>query len=70
MAAPGTSYPHTNADAPVLEFQFRGPETEIGGTVVDLKNLPVKLELKVVNKNRTVVKVTAEAQSKRPLFFN
>ena len=54
MAAPGTGYPHTNADAPVLEFQFQGPETEIVGTVVDLKNLPVKLELKVVNKCRTV----------------
>ena len=37
-------YPHTNADAPVLEFEFQGPRTEIIGTVIHLKNLFLKLE--------------------------
>ena len=64
-------YPHTNADAPVLEFEFHGPKTEISGTVIDLKNLFLKLELKLVHKSGVVKKDgTAEAQTKRPLFIN
>ena len=64
-------YPHTNADAPVLEFEFQGPKTEISGTVIDLKNLFLKVELKLVHKSGVVKKDgTAEAQTKRPLFIN
>ena len=58
-------YPHTNADAPVLEFEFQGPKTEISGTVLDLKNLFLKLEAKLVHKGGVVKKDgTAEAQTK------
>ena len=61
-------YPHTNADAPVLEFEFQGPKTEIS---IDLKNLFLKLVLKLVHKTGVVKKDgTAEAQTKRPLFIN
>ena len=64
-------YPHTNADAPVFEFEFQGPKTAISGTVIDLKNLFLKLEVKLVHKSGVVKKDgTAEAQTKRPLFIN
>ena len=59
-------YPHTNADAPVLEFEFQGPKTEISGTVIDLKNLFLKLEVKPVHKNGAVKR----DGTKRRLFIN
>ena len=63
--------PHTNADAPVSQFEFRGPKTEISGTVIDLKNLFVKLEVKLVDKSGPAKKDgKAEAQTKRTLSFN
>ena len=37
----------TSADGPVLEFDFQGAETDIGGTVIDLVNLFVKLDVKL-----------------------
>ena len=64
-------FPNTNVDEPVLEIEFQGPKTEISGTVIDLKNLSLKLDVKLVHKSRPVKKDgTAEAQSKRPLFIN
>ena len=48
---------NTNAHVPVLEFEFQGPKTEIGRTVVDMKNLFVQLELKLVDKSGAVKKV-------------
>ena len=36
-----------SADGPVLEFDFQGSKTDIGGTVIDLVNLFLKLEVKV-----------------------
>ena len=40
-------FPPTSADAPVLEFDFQGAKTDIGGTVIDLVNLFLKLEVKL-----------------------
>ena len=36
-----------SADGPVLEFDFQGSKTDIGGTVIDLVNLFVKLDVKI-----------------------
>ena len=36
-----------SADAPVLEFDFQGAKTDIGGTVIDLVNLFLKLDVKL-----------------------
>ena len=37
----------TSADGPVLEFDYQGAKTDIGGTVIDLVNLFVKLDVKL-----------------------
>ena len=37
----------TSADGPVLEFDFQGAKTDIGGTVIDLVTLFVKLDVKL-----------------------
>ena len=63
-------YRHTSLDAPVLRFEFQGPKTEIGGTVVDLKKLLIKLKLKLDNKSGAAKKGTAETQTKRSLCIN
>ena len=54
-----------------MDFEFQDPKTEISGTVIDLKNLFVKLELKLVHKSGPAEKDgTAEAPTKRSLFAN
>ena len=40
-------YTPTSADGPVLEFDFQGAKTDIGGTVIDLANLFVKLDVEL-----------------------
>ena len=37
----------TSPDGPVLEFEFQGPKTEIGGSVLDLRNTFLKLEVQM-----------------------
>ena len=63
-------YPHTNAEASVFEFVFQSPKSQIGGTVVDLKVLFVKLELKLVSKSGAAKENTTETQTKRTFLFN
>ena len=40
-------FPPTSADGPVLEFDLQGAKIDIGGTVIDLVNLFVKLDVKL-----------------------
>ena len=63
-------YPHTNADELVLELEFQRQKTEVGGTVVLLKNLFVKFKMELVNRSGAVETGTAETQAKRLLLIN
>ena len=36
-----------SADGPVLEFDFQGVKSDIGGTVIDLVNLFSKIDVKI-----------------------
>ena len=57
----------TSADGPVLEFEFQGAKTDIGGTVIDLVNLFVKIDVKL----KFVGKEKAEAVADlKPTFVN
>lgn len=42
-------FPPANSDGPVLEFEFKTPKTEYGGTVVDTRNIIVNLELQLID---------------------
>ena len=53
-----------------MEYEFQGPEIEIGWTVFDLKNLVVKLQLRLVNKSGAVKKCRPEMQTKQPVSIN
>ena len=44
-------FPPTNSDDPVLEFEFQAPRTEICGTVADLINILLKMELLLIKKS-------------------
>ena len=44
-------FPPTNSDGPVLEFEFQAPRTEICGTVADLNNILLKMELLLIKKS-------------------
>ena len=50
----------TSADGPVLEFDFQGAKTNIGGTVIDLVNLFVKLDVKLKNVGKEKAKDVAD----------
>ena len=56
-----------SADGPVLEFDFQGAKTDIGGTVIDLVNLFLKLDvkLKYVGRNSE-----DEVSTSKPVFVN
>ena len=43
-------FPPTESDDPVLEFEFQAPGTEICGTVADLNNILLKIELLLIKK--------------------
>ena len=57
----------TSADGPVLKFDFQGAETDIGGTVIDLVNLFVNLDvkLKIVGKEKA-----EDVADLKPTFVN
>ena len=44
-------FPPTNSDGPVLEFEFQAPRTDISGTVADLNNILLKMELLLIKKS-------------------
>ena len=57
----------TSGEGPVLEFDFQGAKTDIGGTVIDLVDLFVKLDVKP----KYVGKVKAEnVADLKPTFVN
>ena len=56
-----------SADGPVLEFDFQGAKTDIGGTVIDLVNLFLKLEVKMKFVGRGD---DDDVTDKKPVFVN
>ena len=59
-------FPPTDSNAPVLEFEFQGARTELGGTVIDTRNIYMSLEL-------SLEKITSgkdTAATIRPYFIN
>ena len=59
-------YPPSNPDGPVLEFEFQAPKTEVGGSVVDLKNIFLKLEVQLEKHTGTA----ADQNAVLPIFVN
>ena len=59
-------YPPSNPDGPVLEFEFQAPKTEVGGSVVDLKNIFLKLEVQLEKHTGTA----ADQNAVLPIFIN
>ena len=57
----------TSADGPVSEFEFQGAETDIGGTVIDLVNLFVKLNVKLKYVGKEKAEDVADL---KPTFVN
>ena len=57
----------TSGDGPVLEFDFQGAKTDIGGTVIDLVNIFVKLDLKPKYVGKEKAKDVADL---KPTFIN
>ena len=57
----------TSADGPVLEFDFQGAKTYIGGTVIDLVNLFVKLDVKLKYVGKEKAEDVADL---KPTFVN
>ena len=63
-------FPPTNSDGPVLEFEFQAPRTEICGTVADLNNILLKMELLLIKKSSgeaDVVKKKSDGTDGEPL---
>ena len=57
-----------SADGPVLEFDFQGAKTDIGGTVIDLVNLFLKIDVKM---KFTCKDADADLEvEKKPVFVN
>ena len=56
-----------SADGPVLEFDFQGAKTDIRGTVIDLVNLFLKLEVKMKFVGRGD---DDDVTDKKPVFVN
>ena len=56
-----------SADGPVLEFDFQGAKTDIVGTVIDLVNLFLKLEVKMNFLGRGD---DDDVTDKKPVFVN
>ena len=59
-------FPPTISDGPVLEFEFQSPRTEICGTVANLKNILLKMELLLIKKSKQLLgrkKVMAQTAS-------
>ena len=59
----------TSADGPVLEFEFTGAKTDIGGTVIDLVNLFLKLDVKLKHLSNSKTESDDDV-SKKPVFVN
>ena len=57
-------YPPTQSDAPVLEFEFTGPKTEVTGTFIDTKNIFLELEVQLVPTT------PAAKPENKPVFVN
>ena len=57
----------TSADGPVLEFDFQGAKTDIGGTVIDLVNFFVKLDVKLKDVGKEKAENVADL---KPTFVN
>ena len=57
-------YPPTQSDAPVLEFEFTGPKTEVTGTFIDTKNIFLELEVQLVPT------MPAAKPENKPVFVN
>ena len=62
----------TNSDSPVLEYEFQAPRTEICGTLADLTNILIKMELLLIKKSSgeaAVRKKKVIVQSASPYQF-
>ena len=53
----------------VLEFEFTGAKTDIGGTVIDLVNLFLKLDVKLKHLSNSNTESDDDV-SKKPVFVN
>lgn len=58
----------TNANEPLLEFSYTTPKTDVSGSVADLKNTYLKLELQLVRAKTG--DTTDDPKKLRPIFVN